>query len=143
MIKITIPGEPRALQRHRTVIVRGKQTQYDPQKMQKMTTQTIMVEQRIASGWPFKDRDGDLEIEVAYSLVISYYCYRPSSMRDLTEHELNLIRHIRKPDLDNLDKYIFDCGNKILWHDDCEIYQCLSEKFWSKQPRTEIIWDGI
>ena len=139
MIKIIIPGEPCALQRHRTTIVAGRQKQYDPQAKKKMTTRNIMLSQRNASKWPYNGPDDDYGQRQGFALTIEYYCYRPPSMRDLSEQQLNLVIHIRKPDLDNLDKYIFDCGNQILWHDDSQIYRCLSQKFWSKTPRTEII----
>ncbi len=138
MIKIIIPGEPCALQRHRTTIVAGKQKQYDPQAKKKMTTRNIMLVQRNTSKWPYNGRNDDIGQIQGFDLAISYYCYRPPSMRDLSEEKLNLVHHTRKPDIDNLDKYIFDCGNSILWHDDAEIYKCTSQKFWSKTPRTEI-----
>jgi len=139
MAKIILLGEPRALQRHRTAIFRGKQKQYDPQSKIKMITKNYMLIERQKGGWPYDGNNGT----IGFDLTINYYFYRPPSMRSLSEEELNKIPHIQKPDKDNCEKYIFDCGNKILWHDDAEIYRTVSQKFWSKQPRTEIIWVGM
>lgn len=36
-----------------------------------------------------------------------------------------------KPDLDNLEKAIFDAANQILWTDDCRIVKKHSQKVWA------------
>ncbi len=46
------------------------------------------------------------------------------------------------PDLDNLEKFILDCGNGILWEDDCRITSLSSIKRYSENPRTEIFISG-
>ncbi len=43
-----------------------------------------------------------------------------------------------KPDKDNLDKFIFDVGNGILWVDDKQIVDGRTQKIYSLNPRTEI-----
>ena len=45
--------------------------------------------------------------------------------------------HFIKPDLDNLEKYIGDCANKILYCDDCQIARKNSSKIYSAEPRIE------
>ena len=32
-----------------------------------------------------------------------------------------------------------DAGNKVLWHDDCQIWKVTMEKVYSLEPGTEII----
>lgn len=145
MIKITIHGEPRALQRHRTAVMSGCQKQYDPQAKKKVITRSYLFAERQKVEWPYtgsKEKSGENVWTTAFDLTINFYCYRPPSMRSLAEEDLNKIPHTRKPDLDNLIKYILDCGNKILWHDDAEICKITAAKIWSKQPRTEIVWGG-
>jgi Holliday junction resolvase RusA-like endonuclease len=46
--------------------------------------------------------------------------------------------HTIKPDIDNLIKFVMDCGQNILWNDDSTICQIESKKIYSKHPRTEI-----
>lgn len=135
MIKIIIPGEPRSLQRHRTTMCNGQQRQYDPQSKEKMVTKSLLLVEKQTKNWP------EMQGILGYDIKINFFCYRRPSQRNLSEEELIKIQHIQKPDLDNLLKYILDCGNKILWHDDAEIYKIVTEKFWSKTPRTEIIYD--
>ena len=44
----------------------------------------------------------------------------------------------KKPDLDNLEKFVLDCANGILFHDDAMVICLSSEKIYSKNPRTEM-----
>lgn len=45
-----------------------------------------------------------------------------------------LIRHMKKPDVDNLIKAILDALNGIAWEDDSQIVRVCAEKFYSKDP---------
>jgi Holliday junction resolvase RusA-like endonuclease len=94
----------------------------------------MILAEKLKNGWELNEK--------GYDLTINFFCYRPPSMRNLSEEELKNTRHVQKPDLDNMIKYILDCGNKILWHDDAEIYNITATKFWSKTPRTEIKING-
>ena len=42
-----------------------------------------------------------------------------------------------KPDIDNMEKFVFDACTGLLWEDDKHIVQCSSVKLYGK-PRTEI-----
>lgn len=37
-----------------------------------------------------------------------------------------------KPDLDNLEKSLFDAANKVLWTDDCRVVKKHSQKVWAQ-----------
>lgn len=43
---------------------------------------------------------------------------------------------LTKPDLDNLLKTILDAGTGITWHDDKQIVQIKTAKYYSHSPRT-------
>ena len=47
--------------------------------------------------------------------------------------------HCIKPDIDNLLKFVFDMGNKLLWKDDSQIYRVQMEKVYSTEPSTKLI----
>lgn len=51
--------------------------------------------------------------------------------------EWGIIPVLTKPDLDNLTKFSYDVGNKILWPDDKQITLTILSKKFSKRPRTE------
>ena len=49
--------------------------------------------------------------------------------------------HTKKPDLDNMLKFCYDCLNQITWKDDSQIVENVAKKFYSDNPRTDIkIW---
>jgi len=49
--------------------------------------------------------------------------------------------HVTRPDLDNLQKAVFDGLNGILWVDDCQIFSCHAIKKYGKEPKIEIsVW---
>ena len=49
--------------------------------------------------------------------------------------------HTKKPDLDNLEKMVYDCLDHVSWKDDSQIVKSIAQKVYSDNPRTEIkIW---
>ena len=62
--------------------------------------------------------------------------YPKSKLRKDTD--LSKIPHNVKPDLDNLIKFVLDCGNSLLWPDDKRVVRLVSEKIYSDEPKTII-----
>lgn len=110
----------------------GKQMHYNSQKKEMIATKVLMITQKSVDMFTS-----------ALQVQMKFYFYRPSRLKGHFEDVLNDIPHTQKPDIDNLIKYVLDCGNKVLWDDDALIY-CLGpeppQKIWSKKPRTEIIY---
>jgi len=54
------------------------------------------------------------------------------------------VRHTKKPDLDNLIKFVKDCANGILWVDDSQVFSITTSKAYHQNPATEIHieWDA-
>ena len=48
------------------------------------------------------------------------------------------IYHTKKPDVDNLIKFVCDCLNGEAYRDDSQIFQKIGIKKYSEEPRTEI-----
>ena len=46
--------------------------------------------------------------------------------------------HFSKPDIDNLEKMVYDCLNQMAWMDDSLIVESRAKKVYSRNPRTEI-----
>lgn len=49
------------------------------------------------------------------------------------------IRHTKKPDIDNLLKFVKDCANGVLWRDDSQVVGVWATKSYSKMPKTHIV----
>lgn len=62
------------------------------------------------------------------------------------KHQLMLDRILRptkKPDLDNLQKSLFDGLNKVAFQDDTQIVSIVCNKYYSDSPRVEITLRGV
>jgi len=133
IIQLEILGEPRAQARHRH-FSRGKfHGTYDPSKEKKETFASII--QREAPGKP---------LEGALSLQMVFYMSRPKNHFGSGKKSEKLKDsapeyHIKRPDIDNCEKFVMDSMSKIFWKDDSQICVLHSEKKYSDRPRTEII----
>lgn len=61
----------------------------------------------------------------------------PSSMSRKKVEAVNY-RHVKKPDTDNLLKFVKDCGNGVLWADDSQVCEVSARKQYDPEPRTSI-----
>ena len=48
-------------------------------------------------------------------------------------------RHTKKPDVDNLLKFLKDCLNGLAWHDDNQVFSVRARKLYGEQNRT-VVW---
>lgn len=124
-MKLTILGKPLAKKRPRFTR-RGKHViTYNSQKDEMDYTKAVIKSQY--SGKPLSG---------ALSCSIIFYMPTPKSRKG--EHW-----HCIRPDIDNLEKFIFDCLNGIVWIDDCQVSEVYKRKIYSDNPRTEITIDKL
>jgi Holliday junction resolvase RusA-like endonuclease len=48
------------------------------------------------------------------------------------------LAHVKKPDLDNLEKLVKDAMNGVFWLDDKQVCQVTKRKIYGTHPRTEV-----
>ena len=91
---------------------------------------------QIASAKP----DGLDPITGPVSLTVTFKMPIPDSLSKKKRAEMisGEIAHIKKPDLDNLIKFVKDCANGILWKDDSQVIGIWASKFYSETPKTRI-----
>lgn len=129
-ITITIPGKPIAKMRPRFAR-RGKfVSTYNCQETEEGKVRWEMMNQfqsidTIAPGIPIK-------------LECIFYMPIPSGMSQKKLHEAQF-RHIKKPDCDNLIKFVKDCANGVIWADDSQVFEVHARKLYASQPRTEMM----
>jgi Holliday junction resolvase RusA-like endonuclease len=73
--------------------------------------------------------DPPLEGPLAVSVLLTFA--RPKS-------KPNAAHYTVKPDLDNLVKWILDCGNNIIWKDDRQIIKIDASKIYGDNPSTHL-----
>lgn len=71
------------------------------------------------------------------SMKITFFMPIPKSTTKKKAKELLGSPHIKKPDVDNLVKWVLDCSNNVLYKDDSIVYSLSVCKKYSDNPRTE------
>lgn len=91
--------------------------------------------------WDLLAQVGDMEpVEGAVSLTCRFFMPIPASMSNKKRalYVGGVYDHIKKPDLDNLVKFVKDCCNGILWRDDSQVVSLTASKAYHSTPATEI-----
>jgi Holliday junction resolvase RusA-like endonuclease len=47
-----------------------------------------------------------------------------------------IVPHVKRPDLDNLIKFVKDCLNGLAWADDSQVWKVTARKFYATHPYT-------
>lgn len=134
MITLTIPGTPIAKKRPRFVKRGNFARAYNDQQTE---------EGRFL--WEVKQQFRGEPLAGALVMYVTFYMPRPKGHfgtgRNVDKLKSSApVHHTKKPDLDNLVKFVKDCLNEVAWVDDSQVVTTLSNKKYGK-PRTEIsIW---
>lgn len=72
--------------------------------------------------------------------ILAYYSIPQSKSKKVKAAMINHeIRPTKKPDMDNVVKIIADSLNQVAYRDDTQIVDCQCRKYYSEQPRVEVI----
>ena len=130
MIKFTILGKPRALQRHR-IAKNGRM--YDPSYKDK---KQIMLQ--IAKYKPIDVLTGAICLSIRFTMPRPKSHYRTGKFKHLLKDNVPM-KHTKKPDLDNLTKMIADILQPDFYKDDSQICELYAEKIYGERPNTAVI----
>lgn len=124
-IEIIIEGTPTPWAAHQGY---GKRS-YNPRSKQK--AHAISQIRNQFSGFPL---EGAVSIEVKFFLPI------PKAYTKKKRHliELGVESHIKKPDVDNMLKFLGDCLKTIVFLDDAQVTEIVAQKVYSDHPRTVV-----
>jgi Holliday junction resolvase RusA-like endonuclease len=127
-IKLTIKGKPIALKRPRF----GNKRAYDPQKKEK-------------ERWILEAKT-QIQVKPTGKPVFISIDFKMPIPKNFKKTDINLIKtwgylyyHSKRPDLDNLIKFVKDCLTGVLWLDDSQVVSLFASKYYSTEPATEII----
>ena len=82
---------------------------------------------------------GPVEVEILFLLPISQ-SIKGRMRRDMVS---NYVKHIKKPDLDNLEKFILDTMSGIVYVDDCQVIRKIATKRYAERPRVVVTVQAI
>lgn len=120
-ISIMVKGNPVAQPRPRATIRGGKIRVYNKSTSNEWKGSVMAA---------FKDYI-NLNIDAPVNIEIMYYMKRPKSM--LRKKDIfDIIPHIKKPDLDNLNKAVLDALTSArVWVDDSRVFNISASKFYT------------
>lgn len=129
-LKFVIPGKPIAKNRPRFA-KRGKKTiTYSDQETEEGKFMIQLMNQLPRDFKPFAK---------GVPLSIDCFCFMPIPKSSKKKEAMMLngeMLHTKRPDWDNLIKFVKDCCNTIVWHDDSQVAKGRCEKIYSHEPRT-------
>ena len=127
-LRFTVPGEPRAKERPR--VYNGHA--FTPDKTKHYEAEVKFWYYQCVGR---EKLDGEIKAE------INAYYKIPKSVSKKKRQQMidGTIRPTKRPDLDNVAKSILDALNGIAYHDDSAVVSLHVEKWWSDEPRVEVL----
>jgi len=123
-VRFTINEKPIPLKRHRHRFNKA----YDPQRKEKFLYKTII--KHSMKNYPIFQEE---LLQGPLALTLEFYFPIPKNKKN------TILYHPKRPDLDNLIKFILDVMTDILYKDDAYIYKINAIKCYDKNPRTNVI----
>lgn len=118
-VSFFVPGIPKGQPRPRAFKMGNRVRVYDPHTAENWKSCIAVAVQDQLPKNPFQG-------PVTYS--IQFYLPRPKNLFRKKDPE-GIIPHIKKPDIDNLLKAVFDALTSLgLWNDDTQLYKGAAEK---------------
>jgi Holliday junction resolvase RusA-like endonuclease len=143
-MKIIIPGNPVAKMRHRSFVKKKKDGKFF---MGAYNPQTDVENKFISFLMTQIPKGHSLILDPIY-IQIWYGIARPKSHygtgRNAGKLKASAPKYpAKKPDIDNFEKFIFDCLSGVIYRDDSQVISCRHDKRYSENPRTEIEVRGV
>ena len=129
LVELRVEGEPEPWSRAGYRQYKGKLIIYDPQ-----ITEKRLVKCQLSAQF---DRE-PLQCPVRVELVFAMQIPKSYSAKEREAALTGKTKFAKKPDVDNLQKYIFDCCNGQIFSDDALVYEVHAQKVYSSTPHTQI-----
>ena len=94
--------------------------------------------------WELKDQWREPLIEGPITLKTTFVMpiVKSTSKKARIQIKEGILKHTKKPDLDNLVKFCKDCLNGTVWRDDSQVWFLIADKQYGEVPRTIISIEG-
>lgn len=135
MIEIIVPGKPIAKKRPRFAR-RGKFTAIINDQETEEGKFIVQCLQQLNGKKPL---EGPIALHCSFMMPIP----KSTSKKKRALMLKGLEHHTKKPDTDNLIKFVADCLNGIAWHDDRQIVAIRATKRYADNERTEIVVENV
>jgi Holliday junction resolvase RusA-like endonuclease len=128
---ISVPGKPIAKHRPRF----SRNVTYNDQRTEEGHFRWECKRQLMAIGWITPLPRG-----IPVELLCRFYFPIPKAEKKLLKRVEagEIVFHTKRPDLSNCIKFIEDCWNDFVFHDDAQIVRISALKYYGLEPRTGI-----
>lgn len=131
-VEFTVPGEPRGKGRPR--FARKGGFVYTDHKTKDYENMVKAAYRMVYGDYQFPEDSSLLLFVTAYFKIP-----KSTSKRKADLMRQGVIRPTKTPDWDNIGKIIADGCNKLIWDDDSHVIQGTVEKFYSDDPRVDVV----
>lgn len=132
-LKFIILGEPKAKARPRF----GKGgAVYTPDG-------TINYENWVKQCFILEHRQKFLEGQIRATIHAYFTIPKSATKGERLAMQHNITRPTKRPDTDNIAKIVLDSLNGLAYKDDSAVVDLVVKKFWSEEPRVEVILEEI
>ena len=90
--------------------------------------------------WQMKSQFRNKPIDGPVSIDLIFHMPIPKSISGIKKKQMinGIMHHMNRPDIDNLQKFILDCLNKIIICDDCQVVEIRAKKVYGERPGTYV-----
>lgn len=90
--------------------------------------------------WQIKAQWNQSAISAPVAVEITFHLPIPSGTSKIRKTQMlnGVLKHIKRPDVDNLSKFAIDCIKGIVIEDDNQVYRLSAEKVYGLAPKTVI-----
>jgi Holliday junction resolvase RusA-like endonuclease len=129
MISLELFGDPIPAARPKFRRIKDFVSTYDPQAKLKEGYR-----------WQLQSQYRELPITTPVAVVTLFFMPIPKSTSGIRRRQMlsGLIQHDKRPDVDNLQKFVLDCLHKLVIQDDSQIVDLRGRKIYATKPGTII-----
>ena len=133
IITFIIEGEPQGKGRHRTTKTGHT---YTPQK-------TLLYENWIKTCYLSRVGEKMLHGPIKASIEAYYTIPKSKSKNVKAQMEKGIIRPVKKPDVDNIAKAVFDSLNGIAYKDDAQVVELSMSKYYAENGFVKVMLEEM
>lgn len=131
-VRFTVPGQPYGKGRPRIGRVGGFSRMFTPEKTVNYEGLVGWTAAQAMAGRPLLLEAVAVDLEILVSVPASW------SQKKQAQALAGAIRPTTKPDIDNVEKAIFDAINKVVWKDDVQVVDVRKSKRYSATPGVQV-----